>query len=1295
MAQHTTDFAEYEIGVIPSDWTHKWTSTAAQWDVVEFSGVTAAGIADYVNGRPLLRHNNTTTSGDRAIAWDTPGASADGDTLILCFANSLVASIRMRAVLRGEDSVSGYFGELTGFGSYDRALSKLVSTTFSNLDNDGSTGFLAASELYWIRTNVVGTTVRTKIWANGDPEPGSWTFSVTDASIASGWVGISARNAVRFLHVAVGTGSDNAPVQPTAPGRPLDLGSEYESGALIQLEWALAAHPNGASLQYEGEYRRNGGAWTSLFPLQSDPDYEWDTDGFLSGVYEVRVRAHDGSAYGNWGAAGGTTLFDGSSYYQDFSTKVLGAFPEGWTRRGDGVGWIEVRAASDAVGGRRVQHQNTSTDQNVVRAGTVDVVPAVSDVLLRARVFRAATGSSGATIPQMALLARVAATALGTGVTCYAAGLSGGASGGVRIWRIVNGSWTTVESLNITPVTGYHWIEMEVTGGTEPTIRARTWEDGDAVPDWQLEYTDTTGSVIEDPGLVGFGASNFLYNYHLDTFELVGEVGPILPDTPTLTAEAQSTTVARLTPTLGAETDSWELYQDDVLIESGDEGEEPAFWDITGLTPGQAYTWVLRAINAEGHTDSAPTNLTMPGLEQHLSVAAITDTSAQLVYDPLTEGSAVEYQTAPAADTGYTSPIDDVLLGGGDRFGRPLTGLTIDTSYRSRARHHDGEDWSHWSEVVWSTLAEAPGDPILSRFTAPEYGEPLSGVTAALAWELDAGRSVTTIEISGDRGATWDALTGATATGVEFDSTAESDGFWIARLTLDNDDEILHPGFLIDNAAEAIYHDSFLPGDAPPLLRYWSPTVPRYYFTGPLCMAGTTGRWKAHPPASFGPTDPVELTFNRSAVITAELAAFTNGVGYSWDRFWPAETLDFGIAVIAGGSELGASGDPQAFGIRCGIEHLLLSSAVTSDPAKAGVGTGKFFLTLGPVLTAKTNDNGIISGGWGPDFNFEVSVPVAASWTQMRLGSEIHPCKVRPYQFYLSVDRPDPTNFPNRLDIIARVVGPSPLFASGRYVAEIAETVDMPEDVDCGHVSMFSRKAHHSTYSDRSAIVVRRFSATAGADLCVDPPEPEPDDEPEEAQNEAEIIEKAWAFVLDGHTFYVLNFKDRPALVYDVTTGQWHEWFTRDADYFPLIWNMFRGIMWKGQIIAADASLPTVWELDPHSMLDEEVDVIRRAVTGFQPLRGSAAIRQGSLRLTARKEALDAPATIRMRFSDDAGRTWSQWREVTLLGNSVSRRIEWRSLGRLRAPGRIWEIEDAGGLVRIDGTDTDMEGGSA
>lgn len=191
-------------------------------------------------------------------------------------------------------------------------------------------------------------------------------------------------------------------------------------------------------------------------------------------------------------------------------------------------------------------------------------------------------------------------------------------------------------------------------------------------------------------------------------------------------------------------------------------------------------------------------------------------------------------------------------------------------------------------------------------------------------------------------------------------------------------------------------------------------------------------------------------------------------------------------------------------------------------------------------------------------------------------------------------------------------------------------------------------------------------------------------------------LERAWAFTLDGHIFYVLNSIHEAALVYDISTRQWGRWLgyeTLEGGVEPF-WNMFRGIVWKGRVLACGMGDNKVWEMDPHSMLDEGQHPIRRVVTGFLPLRGSASARQGALRVTARKEDATQDATIAMRFSDDNGKTWSAERTVALAANAYAQNIEFRSLGRIRAPGRLWEISDTGGFVRIEGADADLEGGA-
>jgi hypothetical protein len=186
------------------------------------------------------------------------------------------------------------------------------------------------------------------------------------------------------------------------------------------------------------------------------------------------------------------------------------------------------------------------------------------------------------------------------------------------------------------------------------------------------------------------------------------------------------------------------------------------------------------------------------------------------------------------------------------------------------------------------------------------------------------------------------------------------------------------------------------------------------------------------------------------------------------------------------------------------------------------------------------------------------------------------------------------------------------------------------------------------------------------------------------------VISHAWAFVLDGHVFYVLSDVSGRTLVCDITTGQWHHWFT---GALPGLWNMQRGLMWRGRALAAGAAGAEVWEVDPLSTLDEETEVIHRAVTGFMPIRGRAGFRQGALRLFASVGAPDdVGVEVRLRFSDDEGVTWSRTFTTELRVGAFMQTLSFRGLGRMRAPGRIWDIADAGGLVRIDGVESDMEG---
>jgi hypothetical protein len=183
---------------------------------------------------------------------------------------------------------------------------------------------------------------------------------------------------------------------------------------------------------------------------------------------------------------------------------------------------------------------------------------------------------------------------------------------------------------------------------------------------------------------------------------------------------------------------------------------------------------------------------------------------------------------------------------------------------------------------------------------------------------------------------------------------------------------------------------------------------------------------------------------------------------------------------------------------------------------------------------------------------------------------------------------------------------------------------------------------------------------------------------------------RAWTFVLDGHTFYALDLGEEGTFVYDLTTKQWSQFST--TGYAG--WNMKFGTMWgEGRIAGGDSINPYVWELDPDRTTDEEFRSIEHVATGGLVSRSRRAKSVGRFVLTGSAGAVDdvEGATISLRWSDDQGNTWSDLRPIPLTAGQFSQEVAWRSLGSFAAPGRIFEISDVGGLLRIDGADAGID----
>lgn len=189
---------------------------------------------------------------------------------------------------------------------------------------------------------------------------------------------------------------------------------------------------------------------------------------------------------------------------------------------------------------------------------------------------------------------------------------------------------------------------------------------------------------------------------------------------------------------------------------------------------------------------------------------------------------------------------------------------------------------------------------------------------------------------------------------------------------------------------------------------------------------------------------------------------------------------------------------------------------------------------------------------------------------------------------------------------------------------------------------------------------------------------------------------RAWTCVLDGHTFYVLNLSSQGTFVYDTTTQQWAQF---DTDGFGQ-WNMNNGVQWGERIVAGDTITNQVWELDPSAVLDEGWRDIRHISTGGLSTRSRVYLAVDSLRISASVGQLDEVngATLSLRYSDDEGKTWSQYFTIPMTanvfddGSNSEAELAFRSLGSFMAPGRIFEVSDVGGLLRIDGCDAFIDG---
>jgi len=189
--------------------------------------------------------------------------------------------------------------------------------------------------------------------------------------------------------------------------------------------------------------------------------------------------------------------------------------------------------------------------------------------------------------------------------------------------------------------------------------------------------------------------------------------------------------------------------------------------------------------------------------------------------------------------------------------------------------------------------------------------------------------------------------------------------------------------------------------------------------------------------------------------------------------------------------------------------------------------------------------------------------------------------------------------------------------------------------------------------------------------------------------------QKAWTFDFDGHTFYVLDLAEQGAMVYDLTTQSWSKW---DTAGYEGHFNMKNGFHWRDgkQVIGGGMLDGLLVALDEASYLDEDFRPVTYEVNGVIFASAEKYIRQFNLRLVGspgRTGLVDtiSPPILNMTYSDDNGANWSNPRAIELT-QSPNQRIEFRSLGAFKQPGRIFRMYDNGGIKFLAYVVADVEG---
>lgn len=161
-----------------------------------------------------------------------------------------------------------------------------------------------------------------------------------------------------------------------------------------------------------------------------------------------------------------------------------------------------------------------------------------------------------------------------------------------------------------------------------------------------------------------------------------------------------------------------------------------------------------------------------------------------------------------------------------------------------------------------------------------------------------------------------------------------------------------------------------------------------------------------------------------------------------------------------------------------------------------------------------------------------------------------------------------------------------------------------------------------------------------------------------------------WTFRFNRHDFLIVT-SGSFTFAYDITMSIWSKWDTYLKDYWVPVTSVQQGTL----VLCGDTDSNKIYFLEEGTG-DEDLPIVRE-VSGYLPIPANGIFANEVFVYvnSGWSPSYTLTPTLEMRWSDDLGATWSNYVGASLgERGEYAKRVSFRSLGLMRAPGRTFEF---------------------